>query len=114
MTTETKAGAGPSDEAPWHAAYPEPRTKDLPKITREQLLERIKQGEKSGKGFVLIDVRRTDFEVCPGHGIRSIPLPTLTAAHVGRYDRGCDQPASAQLVSNNLNALCHFQSCGHF
>ncbi|KAH7053390.1 Rhodanese-like domain-containing protein [Macrophomina phaseolina] len=77
MTTETKAGAGTSGEAPWHAAYPEPRTKDLPKITREQLLERIEQGEKSGKGFVLIDVRRTDFEGGTIEGAINLPAHSL-------------------------------------
>lgn len=63
MATEGKAAEGTSGEVPWHAAYPEPRTKNLPKITREELLDRMKRGEKSGKDFVLVDVRRTDFEV---------------------------------------------------
>lgn len=58
MASESQAA-----ETPWYAAYPEPRSTDLKRITREELLRRMKNGEKSGQKFVLVDVRRTDFEV---------------------------------------------------
>lgn len=58
MASESQAA-----ETPWYAAYPEPRSTDLKRITREDLLRRMKNGEKSGQKFVLVDVRRTDFEV---------------------------------------------------
>lgn len=77
MATEGKAAEGTSGEVPWHAAYPEPRTKNLPKITREELLDRMKRGEKSGKDFVLVDVRRTDFEGGTIEGAINLPAHSL-------------------------------------
>lgn len=49
-------------ERPWHTAYPAP-TAEASSITREIVLSWIRQGKVPGKDFVLIDLRRTDFEV---------------------------------------------------
>lgn len=50
-------------ETPWHAAYPEPRNKNPDSISREKLLQRLEAGQESGKDFLLVDLRRTDYEV---------------------------------------------------
>jgi hypothetical protein len=55
------------DEKPWHAAFPEPRHKaaDLPDVEKEDVLNLLKEGKRSGEkgGFLLVDVRRNDHEV---------------------------------------------------
>lgn len=54
-------------EQPWYAAYPEARSE--PKsITRQQVLQLLKSDTAPGKSFVLVDLRRTDYEAsvsCP-------------------------------------------------
>lgn len=50
-------------DTPWHSAYPAPRNKNPASITRVQLLKDLDAGQQSGKDFLLIDLRRTDFEV---------------------------------------------------
>lgn len=47
---------------PWHAAYPAPRAV-ASSVSRLDLLGWMKEGKKVGKDYVLIDLRRTDFEV---------------------------------------------------
>lgn len=50
------------EEQPWHAAYPAPRnTADT--LPRYELLQWLRDGKQPGKDFVLVDLRRTDFEV---------------------------------------------------
>jgi arsenical-resistance protein 2 len=56
-------------ETPWHAAYPAPRNKNPHSISREDLLQRLESGQKSGKDFLLVDLRRTDHEV----SVRALP-----------------------------------------
>lgn len=47
---------------PWHAAYPAPKaTPDA--LSRQELLQWFREGKQAGRDFVLVDVRRTDFEV---------------------------------------------------
>jgi hypothetical protein len=49
--------------SPWHAAYPAPRSISAT-IRREDVLDMLKQGlETSSRDYVLIDLRRTDYEV---------------------------------------------------
>ncbi len=50
-------------EPSWHAAYPAPRKGDPASITRTQLLHCLDAGQQPGKDFLLVDLRRTDFEV---------------------------------------------------
>lgn len=67
--TETKP-------APWYAAFPEPQS-DLMNISRAEVLEMLKgsTGEVVGKDFVLVDLRRNDFEVRDGvHPSPSVQL----------------------------------------
>ena len=47
---------------PWHAAYPEP-TLTAASVTRQEVLRWFRDGRQPGKDFVLVDLRRTDFEV---------------------------------------------------
>ena len=49
-------------DKPWYTAYPPPQT-SASSITHETLLLWIKAGKRAGKDFVLVDLRRTDFEV---------------------------------------------------
>lgn len=53
-------------EVPWHAIYPTPKCV-VPSLPRHELLQWFRDGKKAGKDFVLVDVRRTDFEVCKGY-----------------------------------------------
>jgi arsenical-resistance protein 2 len=47
---------------PWYAAYPVQRSAAAT-VTREALLSWMEKGKVAGKDFVLVDLRRTDFEV---------------------------------------------------
>jgi arsenical-resistance protein 2 len=49
---------------PWHAAYPSPLGKTPAAMTRQEVLNMIKDSKNiAGKEYVLIDLRRTDHEV---------------------------------------------------
>lgn len=51
---------------PWHAAYPSPLCKTPAAMTRQEVLNMIKDGKNiAGKTYVLVDLRRTDHEVAP-------------------------------------------------
>jgi len=56
-------GAGSQDEVPWQETFPTPRTAEPSAITREDLLARFQAGQRGGRDFLLVDVRRTDHEV---------------------------------------------------
>ncbi|GAA5907829.1 uncharacterized protein JCM6883_001906 [Sporobolomyces salmoneus] len=56
-----------AEEKPWHAAFPTPRSSlndgTLSSITTAELREKIKQqSDLSKRDFLVVDVRRTDFE----------------------------------------------------
>lgn len=51
-------------QAPWHAAYPDPKA-DVVFLTREEVLALLQDPQAvAGKDYVLIDLRRNDHEVC--------------------------------------------------
>jgi hypothetical protein len=54
-------------EQPWYAAYPQAKADPEP-INRSEVLQLLKQG-KEDKDSVLVDLRRTDYEVC-----RCVPI----------------------------------------
>lgn len=54
-------------ELPWYAAYPEPSTKTPAQVPRDEVLAWLKQGQRPGKDFLVIDVRKLDHTVCGGH-----------------------------------------------
>jgi len=55
-------------ETPWHAAYPTPRS-EAQSISRHDVLQMLKKPygstdtSKHARRFVLVDLRRTDYEV---------------------------------------------------
>lgn len=51
-----------SAERPWHADYPTPKTAAA-SLPRQNLLQWFREGKQAGKDFVLVDLRRADFEV---------------------------------------------------
>ena len=53
----------PPTNLPWHAAYPTPRS-FAASLSRQGLLQWFREGKLPGKGFALVNLRRTDFEVC--------------------------------------------------
>ena len=50
-------------EQPWHAAFPAPKA-EPDAITKEQMLTWLQEGKVPGKDFVLVDLRRNDYEAC--------------------------------------------------
>ncbi|QKX55850.1 uncharacterized protein TRUGW13939_02949 [Talaromyces rugulosus] len=54
--------AATTEETPWHAAFPAPKI-TAASISRDDILQWL-QGQEhvAGRDFVLVDVRRTDFE----------------------------------------------------
>ena len=70
MTTSTSS----DDSKPWHAAYPAPTTTQPGAVSREEMLELLGTGVV-GKDYVLVDLRRNDYEV----------RPTAEATHLSRH-----------------------------
>jgi hypothetical protein len=81
---------------PWHAAYPAPRIAPAT-IRREDVLDMIKQSaETSSRDYVLIDLRRNDFEVST---INQYPMLVFEElSKVGWYYSQFDQSSRAELV----------------
>ncbi|KIW74962.1 hypothetical protein Z517_11733 [Fonsecaea pedrosoi CBS 271.37] len=71
MTTATS-----QEEKPWHAQFPAPRETAPKAISREDLLERLRQGQRGGRDFLLVDLRRNDH--AGGTIKHSINLPAQT------------------------------------
>ncbi|TGJ84691.1 hypothetical protein E0Z10_g4076 [Xylaria hypoxylon] len=49
-------------EQPWHTAFPAPKTTEPASLTREEVLHKLRAGG-IGREFILIDVRRNDYEM---------------------------------------------------
>jgi hypothetical protein len=54
----------PATDEPWYAALPAPQTTPH-SIPRTHLLSWLQKGKVAGRDFVLVDLRRTDYEVSP-------------------------------------------------
>lgn len=52
-----------AEQKAWHDAYPQPRNQSPAIMERKELLTRLEKGENPGVDFLLIDLRRTDYEV---------------------------------------------------
>lgn len=50
-------------ETPWYASYPAAQTVAA-SVSRQEVLQWFLDGKRVGHDFVLVDLRRTDFEVC--------------------------------------------------
>lgn len=47
----------------WYEAYPDPRNQSPAAVSRQDLLQRLQNGQKSGIDFLLIDLRKVDQQV---------------------------------------------------
>ncbi|BAE56260.1 unnamed protein product [Aspergillus oryzae RIB40] len=65
-----------TDQAPWHAAFPAPRT-TAATLPRQELLQWLKEGKQPGKDFVLVDLRRADYEGGTIRGSLNLPAQSL-------------------------------------
>ncbi|KAG4267537.1 major facilitator superfamily transporter [Fusarium proliferatum] len=67
---------------PWHAAYPPPLNKTPAAMTRQAVLEMMKDSKNiAGKNYVLFDLRRTDHEVAPTFAFPDITITRVSAHH---------------------------------
>ncbi|KAI1812487.1 Rhodanese-like domain-containing protein [Poronia punctata] len=65
-----------SSEQPWHAAFPAPKTTEPDALTREEVLAKLQAGG-NGKDFVIVDLRRNDYEGGTIRGSINLPAQTL-------------------------------------
>ncbi|KAL2813305.1 Rhodanese-like domain-containing protein [Aspergillus granulosus] len=67
-----------TQETPWHAAFPTPRTANPAALPRETVLQWLKESTKlPGAEFLLVDLRRTDFEGGTIRGSLNLPAQSL-------------------------------------
>ncbi|KAL4860549.1 hypothetical protein BDV12DRAFT_209202 [Aspergillus spectabilis] len=67
-------------ETPWHASFPTPLTTTPASLPRETLLEWLQPGPQSrtpGSDFLLVDLRRIDFEGGMIRGSLNLPAQSL-------------------------------------
>ncbi|KAK4138980.1 Rhodanese-like protein [Trichocladium antarcticum] len=83
-TNPNDTPAAAAAAAPWHAAYPAP-TSEAATISREQVLAMLKASPIGSRDFVLVDLRRNDFEGGTIRGSINLPAqslyPTLPAVY---------------------------------
>ncbi|KAI0194281.1 Rhodanese-like domain-containing protein [Xylaria flabelliformis] len=65
-----------ASEQPWHAIFPPPKTTEPASLTREEVLDKLRAGS-IGRDFILIDVRRNDYEGGTVRGAINLPAQTL-------------------------------------
>lgn len=90
-----------SAELPWHAAYPAPRGA-APSISREELLQWIREGKQAGKDFVLVDLRRTDYEVW---SVWKKVISSCADMLKGRNDQRVFELASSEFIPHDPNII---------
>jgi arsenical-resistance protein 2 len=67
-----------AEKPTWYGAYPSPRNKQPTAVSAQDLLARFQRGKKPGLDFLLIDLRRTDYEVGRGQTLDSTcPKPEI-------------------------------------
>jgi hypothetical protein len=87
----------------WHAAYPAPRISPAT-IRREDVLDMIKRSaETSSRDYVLIDLRRNDFEVCNMNQCPMLLFEELS--NVGWYYPQFNQSPRAELAPYYTNLV---------
>ncbi|KAK4247912.1 Rhodanese-like domain-containing protein [Corynascus novoguineensis] len=72
-TADTTASAA---AAPWYAAYPAPKS-EVVTISREEVLDLLKSTPLEKRDFVLVDLRRNDFEGGTIRGSINLPAQSL-------------------------------------
>jgi arsenical-resistance protein 2 len=60
MTTTTDVTSAAAAPPPWHAAYPAPKNAKPATVTKDEVRDWLVNGSEK---YVLVDVRRVDFEV---------------------------------------------------
>ncbi|KAI1421566.1 Rhodanese-like domain-containing protein [Xylaria sp. FL1777] len=63
-------------EQPWHAAFPAPKTAKPASLTREEVLAKLRAAD-TGRDFILVDVRRNDYEGGTIRGAINLPAQSL-------------------------------------
>jgi len=115
----------PAKEPAWHASLPAPRNSTPDSISRDELLEMFSKKDRSVKDFVLVDLRRTDYEVRasslfspPSSKLQSLEhnmlMPTDELTYLcttGRYNPRLYQPTCAISVPYHSELVCDF-CCG--
>ncbi|TKX22862.1 rhodanese-like domain-containing protein 3 [Elsinoe australis] len=64
-------------EPAWHEAFPKPNNTSPEIITHEELLRKFEEGQRPGKDYLLVDVRRNDHEGGTIHTSLNLPAQTL-------------------------------------
>jgi len=81
MSTSPQVAVDEEQPKPWYAAYPAQRN-SASWVTKQTLLSWMEKGEIAGKDFILVDLRRTDFEVSVSREIYfAWPLRLLRIFH---------------------------------
>jgi arsenical-resistance protein 2 len=62
MATKPPVAGNDEPPPPWYAAYPIQRNA-ASWVTKQTLLSWMEKGKVAGKDFILVDLRRADFEV---------------------------------------------------
>ncbi|EGX46912.1 hypothetical protein AOL_s00097g338 [Orbilia oligospora ATCC 24927] len=73
-----------ADGSPWHAAFPSPRTTKPGALTRKDVLELLQK--EGSKDFVLVDLRRNDYEGGTIRGSINLPAQSLYPTIPTLYD----------------------------
>jgi hypothetical protein len=70
-------------ELPWYEAYPQPSTKTPAQVSRDEVLAWLKEGQRPGKDFLVVDVRKLDHTVCTVRLAGMSQVRCLTAHRAG-------------------------------
>ncbi|KAH8787559.1 arsenate reductase [Hyaloscypha sp. PMI_1271] len=76
MSTSPQVAVDEEQPKPWYAAYPTQRN-SASWVTKQTLLSWMEKGEIAGKDFILVDLRRTDFEGGTIRGSINLPAQSL-------------------------------------
>ena len=82
-----------STASAWYSAYPQPRNESPKAVTRKEMLDWLKNGQKPGVDFLLIDLRRTD------HEVRNLTRPLSCKCNAHTYSTlGRDNPRISEFA----------------
>ncbi|ORY92853.1 Rhodanese-like domain-containing protein [Leucosporidium creatinivorum] len=99
-TTNEGFTAPPVEEKPWHAAFPSPTSKPV-RVEAEELRKWIELKPKlDDRDWIVIDVRRTDFEVAFIKGAINLPAHSFYQT----------LPSLLPILTRYSNVVFHCQS----
>lgn len=101
MASET-----PTKEPSWHARFPSPRNQNPDSITRDELLAWFSK-QPTVKDFVLVDLRRTDYQV---RILRLMHIRSMLI-ELGWHYPWVYKPSGSVVISHNSKLICHLL-CG--